>query len=217
MTVQNRATLDGFFGPNGSYGITGQHIQDFLDSILLTSQVAVQKVSEVVVDGTPDATVTFDLATLLADASFRDFGIVVRGRANNAATSCSVFLRVNGDSTTVYDYETREANGSTIAQAGTVNATKWHVGYVNGANAQPGAASFLELRVFDFQGTTFHKGMTSRSGIKNSSAGPAAADMYDTSISGFYRGSTNALTSAEISLSAGSLIQNSIISLYGYR
>lgn len=147
-------------------------------------------------------------------ATYRDLRLVVRGRGTKAATLTTITMRVNNDSTAIYDYQRFELNNNTTSNAGFVAQSSWQIGYLPAANAAAGVASFADVRLFDYRGTAFHKHMSAANGVKFSTGAPGAGDLALDRFAGFWR-STSAINRVDVFCDTGNFAESSVVSLYG--
>lgn len=178
-------------------------------AVTVTIPTAVVLISENVLGGTA-ASVSF---TSIA-ATYRDLRVVVRGRGDKAATFADVFMRVNNDSTAIYDYELTDANNTTISGSGNVAQTSWHVGWIAASTGASGQTGVCDTTIYDYRGTTFHKAYFSRGAIKTSTGAPAASNLFLRHHGGWYR-STSAITRVDVFPDTGNFIAGTVVSLYG--
>jgi hypothetical protein len=179
-------------------------------AVLAVSGSAVALISEHIVPVGGEASVTF----LSIPNTYRDLRIVVRGRGSKAAAITTLFMRVNNDSSAIYDYAKVEFGNTTAFSSGSVAQTSWHIGYLNAASSPAGVASAAEVQILDYRGTTFHKTMFAAGGANNATGAPAAANLFVDRFTGWYR-STTAIARVDVFPDSGNFNQDTIVSLYG--
>ncbi len=144
-------------------------------------------------------------------AAYRDLVIRVRGRSQVASAVDSVVLQFNGDTGANYDYIFWQAFGSTVSAASTFAATSLSVGQVAAASGTANRAGAVEVKIFDYRGTTFDKEFISQSGAASGTSGNGLAAITN---SGTWR-STAAINAVKVFLGTGPFVDGSIVSLYG--
>lgn len=166
---------------------------------------ALTLISEVVTSGS-QASVTFSSIA----AIYRDLVVKVRGRSAVAAANDELRMQFNGD--TGSNYYTQLADAvNTSAGATLVNETSMRVGLMTGDTATAGMASFSEVDIGDYRGTTFEKATIGRSSAQWGTAGSAN---YYRATGGHWR-STSAITSVKVYPGAGPFKDGTVVSLYG--
>lgn len=170
-----------------------------------TSSPAEQLITETVLGGTA-ASVSF---TSISGA-YRDLRVVIRGRGDKSATFAIVGLRFNNDTAANYDVALLDTSSATAAGQ-SVAATSIAVGYIAANTAPASTAGGIDIRVFDYRGTTFHKALIAHGNLK---AVASSGNLFDTQRSGWWR-STSAVTRVDVFPDTGNFIAGTVVSLYG--
>lgn len=168
---------------------------------------AVTLITETPVGGGGVASVSFSSIA----ATWRDLRVVVRGRGDKAATSCTIRLRFNADSGSNYDTEALGVTNTTVSGTPSIGATSLTIGFLPAASATANFGGRCEATISDYRGTTFQKQIQSVAGSKTSNA---AASVYTETRTGWWR-STSAITDIEVTPDTGNFIAGTVVSLYG--
>jgi hypothetical protein len=195
-------------GWNGSVEVpTKNAIYDKIETISAGSG-SVVLITETVVGGGGAANVDFtSIAT-----TWRDLRVVVRGRGDKSATFAEVRAQFNGDTGSNYDYVRQLGNGATAPNSESAAASAYiSAGWVIAATGPSSAPGYTDFTIFDYRGTTFHKAVEIRAGVK---IGAATTDFYDGSASAWWR-STAAINQVTVYPDSGNFIAGTVVSLYG--
>jgi hypothetical protein len=152
---------------------------------------------------------SFEFAAI--PATFRHLKILIIARGIAVATVDNIFLRFNNDSTAIYDYQRHTAENATIVASAAVAQTEIQIGEVAASTAPAGKAGVIEVIVFDYARTTFHKH------VRTSyfrSEGTAAADQEAGLYGGIWR-NTAAVTEIDVIGGANVFEAGSRATLYG--
>lgn len=144
-------------------------------------------------------------------ATYSDLIVVLNGRGDSAATFVEARLRFNNDIAANYDFESNLMNNATNTSGGTVGATSVFLGWIPAATGVASAASSCEITVPNYAGTTFHKDLRSRGGLRT---GAAAANLFSADVWGDWR-SAAAINRVDLFPSAGNFLAGSRATLYG--
>lgn len=156
-------------------------------------------------------TPTGTTVTFSSLGSYTHLMILYSGRGDTSATSANIQLTFNNDSSSIYDREASEFQGTTVGATEAIAAAFGVIGQISAATAASGNAGGGKIMVFDYRGTTFHKVAVSEELHKlANSSGNVRLRQFGVS----WR-STSAITSIELTLSAGNYVTGSVFSLYG--
>jgi hypothetical protein len=210
-TVKNDVALGG--NPTTTTQSAGNNSTRVATTAYVDAAVSGATPAEVrITSQSPSGTGTVSFTSI--SGSYTDLRVVIRGRGTKSATLTTITMRVNNDSTAIYDYERLELNNATFANSGFVAQTSWQLGYLPAASAVTGIASSIDVRLYGYSGTTFHKDMKAFNGVKFSTGTPAAADLAVDRIDGWYR-STSAITRVDVFCDTGNFVAGTLVSLYG--
>lgn len=162
-------------------------------------------ISEVVTSGS-QAHVTFSAIS----GSYRDLVLIVRGRADKAATFDDMYIQFNGDTGANYDYLNQDANNTTVNYLNAVADTEIMTAWIPAASGLASVASPIEI-VIPFYATAYHKTAMWNGMLKTSNA---LAGLYLRHGRGWWR-STAAITSVKVAPMGSNFENGSIVSLYG--
>ena len=166
------------------------------------------KLAQVVV-GTATATIDFPSIP----AGYETLTLDVMGRSDLAATDAvNLLLRVNNDSSAVYDYEVIESNGASAPICGaTQSGTSWRLGGFTGPGSvgglPAGKASMAHVVLPNYARTVFHKMMVSTPALATASA--ITLDFT----AGAWR-NTAAINQLTLLLSGGNFVPGTVATLY---
>lgn len=162
-----------------------------------------QLISQVSPTGT--GTVTFSVIP----TTFKDLQVVVRGNGTAASTSAEIIVRYNNDSGANYNWQESDTTNTTTTTFTSFATTEWRPGFVTGATSPANSPGATDVRIFDYNGTTFYKEAQGRSTL-----------WFDTT-SIFQRiahavwKNTAAITRVDVILASGNFVAGSNVSLYG--
>jgi hypothetical protein len=145
--------------------------------------------------------------------TYKHLMLVLAGRGDGAFGQDNIIIRVNSDSSAIYDYQYVQGANATLSGAAAVAQTAWLLGNLPCASATASLAGSQELIIADYAGTTFHKAAVGRALWATDNT---AANQILRSWGGKYR-SASAITDVSIAfITAGNnLVIGSIASLYG--
>lgn len=147
-------------------------------------------------------------------STWRDLVVRINGRGTKTASLVDLRMRFNADTGANYDTHSTQVNGTSAAN-NFINAggTSVYLGNIAAASAPSGYADFIELRIGDYKGTTFHKTGRKEGGTKINSGG--ASGWYYIENGSFWWLSTAAITQIDVFPSANGFVDGTVISLYG--
>lgn len=154
---------------------------------------------------TPSGTGTVTFATI--SGAYRDLRVIVRGRGTAVAASVNVALQFNADTGANYDRQrVGTTNGSTASAAGATGQSSMILGNIPAASATAGNAGNVDIRIYDYIGTTF---------FKNAAAVETFRAIDVNVFSGTWFAAAAAITQIDVILSSGNYAAGSVVSLYG--
>lgn len=133
-------------------------------------------------------------------------------RGTTAATNVQALLTFNNDSGSNYDYAQQYSNssaGPSKAASFAQTAISLIPGNVTAASVASGYMTSFMAHVFNYAGTSFHKGMAA-----TSFASRGAADAYVGECAAEWR-STSAITRVTLAPAAGNWLAGSRLTIYG--
>lgn len=151
--------------------------------------------------GANAATITF---SSIPATGYRDLRLVLSVRATNAATTATLGLYLNGDTSNIYAGGSMRGNGSATSVTGGMTGEYW---LGEGSAANDTANTFTEVVVdfIDAFATDKYKSWITRNSTPN----------YWTYAAQSRWASTAAISSIQIYFSGGSIATGSTLSLYG--
>ena len=123
--------------------------------------------AEVVLSGT-QASVTLPTSGSIP-ATHRNIRITGQARGNNAAAQ-GIQMRLNGDTTAIYDVQQHRGTATTSSAFAAMGQTSVGFGTIPGTAASAGAASAFEAVIPNYAATTFWKHFVSRAMRQDSTA-----------------------------------------------
>lgn len=167
----------------------------------------VYKIAESIAGGAV-ANVTFSSIP----GTYRNLFVEWQARGDTAATSTNLWLQLNADTGSNYDYLDENISGTnTVGGGASAGAALIQLGDMCAASAPASTPSGGRIEIPNYAGTTFHKTVNGRSSAKLVAA---AASIYTHMTSGWWR-STAAVTSIKLYPAAGNFIAGSSFQLYG--
>lgn len=144
-------------------------------------------------------------------AIYSHLSLVVTTRSATASVD-SVMLRMNGDATGIYYYQSMYAKGSSYLASEGLAQTSMQVGSAPGTSA-PSAAYFSSCEIW----LPYYAGATHKTVVSAWAYRPSAATLntYVGQSTGTWA-STAAINRLTLSLAASNLATNSVLSLYGW-
>jgi hypothetical protein len=160
-----------------------------------------------------DVAANFDFTGI--PAIYRSLKLILHARSNRNATADSCLLTFNGDSAAHYDYRymLTDASGSSVSAPPTQAQNNIFIGNISGLTATSGMAGSVEIKIPNYSGTVFRKNLIGNNFLEIAESG-LNASLTVAVIGGHWR-SSSAINQITISLSSGSFIAGSIVSLYG--
>ncbi len=152
---------------------------------------------------------TFAFTSIRQD--LRKIYIELTGRGDTAATTVTVGMRLNGDSTANYDREQLSIVQATATATETLAASSIIVGTLAAANAAAGHAGSVFIEFPLYAGATFRKVVLCRSGL---SVADATGGVSGQVITGKWR-STAAISAITLFPAAGNFDVGSYCCLWG--
>lgn len=184
--------IPGIPGPAGATGAAGGAL------VLIT---------EVVTSGS-QSTVTFSSIP----TTWRDLEVRVRARGTASATNVIVALRFNSDSGNNYDYvDAHWFSNFTAFGPQAVAQASIQIGYITAATGGANYTGGIQVRIYDYKGTTFYKEVDTDFGA---TLGVGSGQVGGGKFSGAWR-NTAAINAVLVLLSSGNFVDNSVVSLYG--
>jgi len=149
------------------------------------------------------ATATIDTGAL--SQGYRDLMIVLDGASDTAATSTTLRVVFNNESSTNFD------GINQVTSTSTIGSTAMVLSRIAGATAPASTTSLATITIPNYTGTLKHKTCSVISTIKlANSAGNLAAEAS----AGWWR-NTSAITSVQFALGAGNWIAGTTVKVYG--
>lgn len=147
-------------------------------------------------------------------SGYRDLIVRVRGRSDAAGvTNAQALIQFNGDTGANYSTESYFAFDVAGSGAQLTGQTSAAVGFLPAATATAGHSGFCDVRIADYEGTTFFKALVSTFAA---SLGTASFSQGVGNFSGQWL-SAAAINAVEVILSAGNFVDGSVVSLYGQK
>ena len=154
------------------------------------------------------ASVTFSNLNSSYGATYQHLQLRITARSSHTAIT-SPRIRLNGDSTAIYDFHDLRGTGSSmLSQAGTNNQSMY-LGDILGTNNTANAFGAYLVDILDAFETTKNKTMRCLSGY--------AADSRQIDLTSSQWRNTAAVTSIQVLLDSGSYVSGSRFSLYGMK
>lgn len=160
-------------------------------------------------EATPTGTGTVTFSSI--PGTYRDLRVVIRGRGTQAAGETGVTMIFNGDTGANYNRQTMNADFTTLSATSSAGSNSVPVGNLAAGSSPSDRSSSIELRIYDYRGTTFQKQVQ---GLAGSSDADTAGGQALGVRSATWR-STAAITQIDISLAAGNYVAGTVVSLYG--
>ena len=197
-------------GWNGNTEVpTKNAVRDKIESLVVGGGSGAESlITETVVGGGGAANADFtSIAT-----TWRDLRVVIRGRGDKSATFTEIRVRFNGDTGNNYDWVRQVGNGNN-ANIGEANVAQAQIsaGWISASTGPADTPGHVEIRVYDYRNTTFHKSLKYLANLK---LGTATGDLYDGAGGGWWR-STAAINQVTVYPDSGNFIAGTVISLYG--
>lgn len=166
-----------------------------------------------------EAVLTTGAATIAftaINASFRDLRVVVNGRGDTAAAAIGVTMRLadtgtSYDSGNNYDWYRITNTGAALTASESLATSGFDVGGLPAASAPSGAAGHIDVTIFDYAGSAFHKQMRSDSGRRQ---GTGSGDGRHLLTVGDWR-DVGPVVALQLSASAGNFATGTKATLYG--
>lgn len=158
---------------------------------------------------TPGAVTSFTFSSI--PATYRHLKIIGSSRGSVAATFTMLSMRINGDTTAIYDNQQLAGNAATAAAGENISVTSASVGESAGASATAGACSTYEITIPNYRGTSFWKSWHVSHSL---SSGTGTTTIHTKQWAGRIR-ATAAVSSITLLLTSGNFATGSTFSLYG--
>jgi hypothetical protein len=187
-------------------GSSGQQLRsDGTDAAWATP--ALTKLAETILGASAS---TIDLSSI--SGSYRHLRLDVVGRGDNAQLYTSIGLRLNGDSSSIYDTEFTQATAASGYSSSSTNAaSSFACGYLSGSTAAANTATGTTVTIYDYARTQWNKALRAESMINTTTSG-----MYIVHASGQWR-STAAVTQLTVILKDGSnILSGTVATLWGF-
>lgn len=177
-------------------------------ALAAASSGALTLITETVTSGSA-ADVTFSSIP----ATYRDLEVRVRGRGTTAANEVGLQIQFNGDTGNNYNY-TEAFIGATgnVGAVETLGAASVRIGVLPAANATAGYSGVAKAVIGDYRGTTFNKPVVAEGAY---AVGNASNGTVCHPAGGVWRTVGTAINAIRVFPSAGNLVDNTVVSLYG--
>lgn len=157
----------------------------------------------------PNGTGTVSFTSI--PTTYRDLIVVVRGRAAGAVAAAAVSVQFNNDSGANYYSQRLSAANTGITAGAAAGGTSAQVVSIPGSSATSGREGVGTVTIYDYRGTTFHKGFNSQ---ESYSTGTTTSTQPMNNWSGTWA-STSAINRVDVICGSGNFEAGTVVSLYG--
>lgn len=145
-------------------------------------------------------------------SGFRHLLLQWYSRSDTVATTANTMIRINADTGANYDYQVGSFSGTTAAAAEAETQTLLQIGEMPAASATASYFEAGEAKILDYGGTSGDKQVFAQSGRWTGNAAGNGKIFYS---SGKWRTTNAAINRIDFLASAGNLVTNTLVTLWG--